>query len=96
MPPSKNAHIPYLRSREEYFDYFGGLSTDTLEGLEKKQLPGGLQKSYLLETVGGNRGDVDLAEVIKRSDLRPNPSRATMGYCSCLTSRITESRSPNV
>lgn len=49
----KNANIPFLERGEDYFDFFDGLASAVPKNLERKALPAGLQKSYLLETVGG-------------------------------------------
>ncbi|WP_433498327.1 hypothetical protein ACQP1K_26125 [Sphaerimonospora sp. CA-214678] len=73
MSSRRNALIPLLPNSEAYYDFFDGLINDTAERLEKKQLPGGLLKSYLLETVG-NAGDAEsFARILGRSGLGCEP-----------------------
>ncbi|MEU0463223.1 hypothetical protein ABZ215_04385 [Amycolatopsis sp. NPDC006131] len=64
----KTAHIPFLSAREDYFDFFDGLASAVPKNLDKRSLPAGLQKSYLLETVGGEQPS--LSAIIARSGYR--------------------------
>lgn len=75
MTRSPNAEIPFLDSREEYFDLFDGIVGENVYDEETRQLPGGLLKSYLLETVG-DASSVDAFEgIMTRSDLGVTPVR---------------------
>lgn len=68
---SQSANIPYFQHREQYFDYFSGLTGSTVNHLESRKLPAGLQKTYLLETVSGGANSHDrLAAIMARSALR--------------------------
>ena len=67
MQTLKNAHIPHLGHREDYFDLLSGLASSTPGNLDKRKLPAGLQKSYLLETAGC--GGPAVTEIMQRSDL---------------------------
>lgn len=73
LPNRRNAHIPPLSTGEAYFDFFDGLISDTSEKLEQKRLPGGLLKTYLLETVGNARTVESFVKLIGRSDLYCEP-----------------------
>lgn len=68
MHVPSSAHIPFLDAREDYFDYFDGLASVVPEGIEKRALPAGLQKSYLLETVG--RDCPSIPDIMRRSGYR--------------------------
>lgn len=73
MPNSPNAEIPYLDSREDYFNLFDGIVEENAYDPDRRRLPGGLLKSYLLETVG-DASSVDAFEkLIGRSDLGVTP-----------------------
>ncbi|MDN3360049.1 hypothetical protein [Actinomadura sp. DC4] len=75
MSRSPNAEIPFLDSREEYFNRFDGIVEEGVYDQEKRRLPGGLLKSYLLETVG-DASSVDAFErIMARSNLGVTPVR---------------------
>lgn len=59
------ADIPFFSTRQEYFDFFRGLTVRTAEELEGRQLSAGLQKSYLVETLG----QAEFDSVLSRSNL---------------------------
>lgn len=69
MATTRNAEIPYLGSREQYFDFLDGFAVEGQEGSARKQLPGGLLKSYLLETVGPASTPESLEQIFGRSKL---------------------------
>ncbi|MEU7951655.1 hypothetical protein ACGFJ4_14610 [Micromonospora chalcea] len=75
MATARNAEIPHLDSREAYFDYFDGIAVENKEDAETKKeggpkkLPGGLLKSYLLETVGPGSPPESLSGIFGRSNL---------------------------
>lgn len=69
MSRFNNAEIPFLSSREEYFNLFDGITEDVPTELDRRYLPGGLLKSYLLETVGEARTPDGFNRMMARSDL---------------------------
>ncbi len=69
MSNSRNAEIPYLDGEEAYFDFFDGLAVESKEDSTSKKLPGGLVKSYLLETVDPSENPESLADIFRRSDM---------------------------
>lgn len=69
MATSRNAYIPYLASQEEYFDLFDGITGEVPDAASKKKLPGGLLKSYLLETVGPSTQSEQFEKLLRRSGL---------------------------
>ncbi|GGS79178.1 hypothetical protein GCM10010156_42450 [Planobispora rosea] len=73
MSGRRNAIIPLLSNAESYFDFFDGLINETSEKLEKRQLPGGLLKSYLLETVGDSNSISSFIKIVERSELSCEP-----------------------
>lgn len=69
MSRSPNAEIPYLENREAYFDLLDGIVHETIEGRNKRHLPGGLVKSYLLETLGDTASLESFEKLFARSEL---------------------------
>lgn len=69
MSSSRNAEIPHLDNEESYFDYFDGRAVESREDSTSKKLPGGLIKSYLLETVDPSDNPESLAGIFRRSDM---------------------------
>ncbi|MGW9192383.1 hypothetical protein [Micromonospora chersina] len=66
---ARNAEIPHLESREAYFDFFDGLAVEAKDDATAKKLPGGLLKSYLLETVGPASTSESFSQIFRRSNL---------------------------
>ncbi|MCM3883928.1 hypothetical protein [Frankia sp. R82] len=73
MPAARVADIPPLSSREDYFDWFDGMSTDLPVEHRDRETPGGLQKSYLLENVGSSPGTDGFIHLLGRSGLTAEP-----------------------
>ncbi|CNE51346.1 Uncharacterised protein [Mycobacterium tuberculosis] len=73
MTRSPNAEIPYMDTREAYFDLFDGVTQETTKGREKRHLPGGLVKSYLLETLGDTANLESFEKLFARSNLTATP-----------------------
>lgn len=75
MATARSAEIPHLDSREAYFDFFDGLAVEAKEDATtrreggSKKLPGGLLKSYLLETVGPASTPESFSAIFGRSNL---------------------------
>lgn len=69
MAATRNAEIPHLETRENYFDFFDGLVVEAKDQASAKRLPGGLLKSYLLETVGPASSPESFSQIFGRSNL---------------------------
>lgn len=69
MAGRRNADIPRLASKESYFDFFDGATVTVPDELDKRRLPGGLLKSYVLETVTGSSRPNMLERILERSGL---------------------------
>jgi hypothetical protein len=71
--PSRVADLPKLEALEEYFDLFTGATGAAAIAVKDAKLSSGLQKTYLLETVGDLVGLGDLSGIFARSSLRAEP-----------------------